>query len=102
MEIEECLNTTIELDERQINYSYRLIKRLFHCEDVYGIEVERQDIKFGKLVKIERDSIEVVSKSKEKANKFLELLFNNEVSPIHLVDIISPYVEDGYVDEFIN
>ena len=102
MEIEECLNTTIDFDDRKINYSYRLTKRLFHSEDVYGIEVERQDIKFGKLVKIERDSIEVVSKNRAKANELLELLFNNEVSPIHLVDIISPYVEDGYVDEFIN
>ena len=102
MEIEECLNTTIDFDDRKINYSYRLTKSLFHSEDVYGIEVERQDIKFGKLVKIERDSIEVVSKNRAKANELLELLFNNEVSPIHLVDIISPYVEDGYVDEFIN
>ena len=75
MRIEECLNSTIDFNDKKINYSYRLTKGLFHCEDVYGIEIERQDIKSGRVVNIERDSIDVVSRNKTKANELLNLLF---------------------------
>ena len=47
-------------------------------------------------------SSDKVSKEKEKASKLLNVLFNNNVSPIHLVDIISPYVEENYEEEFLN
>lgn len=102
MKIEECLCSTVNFDGKEMKYTYRLTKKLYKNEDVYGIEVERKDIKLGKTVNLERDSIEIVSKDKTKANKLLNLLFKNNVSPIHLVDIISPYVEENYEHEFLN
>ena len=102
MIIEQCLSNTIDLENGKIKYSYRMTKSMLYNEDVFGIEVERQDIKNGQVVNIERDSINVVSKQKEKASKLLNLLFENNVSPIHLIDIVSPYAEDNYVDEFTN
>ena len=102
MKIEECLCTKVNYDGKEMEYSYRLTKKTFKNEEVYGIEIERKDNNLGKTINIERDCIEIVSKEKEKASKLLNVLFNNNVSPIHLVDIISPYVEENYEEEFLN
>ena len=48
---------------------------------------------------IERDSVEYISPALYKVNSLLSLLYNNNVSPVHLVDVIGEYV-DEYVEDF--
>ena len=48
---------------------------------------------------IERNEIRKISNSKTKVEWLLNLLKDNNVSPIHLVDILGSYV-DEYVSDF--
>ena len=43
MKIEECLCTKVNYDGKEMEYSYRLTKKMFKNEEVYGIEIERKD-----------------------------------------------------------
>ena len=70
-------------------------KRMFW----YRIEVERQDIINGGLVNIERNSVNNISTDKEKVKRLFDLVSKNNVSPIHLIDVIGEYV-DEYVSDF--
>ncbi len=45
----------------------------------------------GEIINLERDSVSLVASEEMKANDILVMLFNNSVSPIHLVDIVGEY-----------
>ena len=99
--VNKNISTMVFQGEKQINYSYRLIESDFHRGQAYGIEVERQDVIDGNLVNVERDSVKLISPNREKVEFLLDLLKKNNVSPIHLIDIIGEYV-DEYVGDFDN
>ncbi len=80
-------------------YKYKLIKSLMGEEEVFGIEIERIDIKGDLIIDSFKDSIDLISPIEEKVSKLLKMLYENQVSPIHLVDIIGPYA-DEYVGDF--
>ncbi|MDO5038487.1 DUF6514 family protein [Clostridium sp.] len=80
-------------------YYYKLIKSIRGNEDVFGIEVERVDIKGDIIIDSFKDSIELISPVEEKVKKLLKMLYDNQVSPIHLIDIIGPFA-DEYVNDF--
>ena len=80
-------------------YYYKLIKSIRWNEDVFGIEVERVDIKGDIIIDSFKDSIELISPVEEKVKKLLKMLYDNQVSPIHLIDIIGPFA-DEYVNDF--
>lgn len=61
----------------------------------YGIEIERQDMIAEKLIKTEKDYIKFISPHKYKVHNLLKILYDNMVSPIHLVDVAGEYV-DGF------
>lgn len=93
-------------NEGEFNYSYRIIKdKVIFSEydrleiQTYGIEVERQDIVEGKIVKIERDIVERISPHRHKVHNLLKMLYDNLVSPLHLVDILGEYIDD-YITDF--
>ncbi|MFU7517963.1 DUF6514 family protein, partial [Clostridium sp. HCS.1] len=73
-----------------------MTKKDFDFGHAFGIEIERQDLIEGEVVRIERDSINKISNKEEKVKKLLDLVYRNKVSPIHLVDILGEYV-DRYV-----
>ena len=91
MKIKTTLSTKINVDEREIKYIYRLIEKSIKNKQVFGIEIERQDFKFGEVINLERDYISIVSNEEKKANDILFKLFNNLVSPIHLIDVVGEY-----------
>ena len=99
MKIVEEYTSVNKQNDVEFRYSYRLTNKEFHGMMVYGIEVERQDIIDGELVKIERDSVNYISTHKEKVKKLFDLVSKNNVSPIHLIDVIGEYV-DEYVSDF--
>lgn len=67
----------------------------------YGIEIERQDIANGAVTGIERDFVKNVSPHRHKVHNLLKMLWDNTVSPIHLIDIIGE-TTDFYIADFDN
>lgn len=90
-------------------YNYRLIKSdiTINVTDrelkvqTYGIETERQDIKSGVITDISREAVTCISPYRHKVQGLLKLLYDNMVSPIHLIDILGEYI-DEYVIDFDN
>ena len=90
-------------------YFYRMFKSEFSVEkegkkvgiQSYGIEVERQDIKDGQILKIERDYVKNISPQRHKVHNMMKLLCDNLASPIHLVDILGESI-DYHIADFDN
>ncbi|OFI07513.1 hypothetical protein CLOACE_03420 [Clostridium acetireducens DSM 10703] len=109
MVIVENLVKSEELENIKYFYFYRIIKSkvslFLKDEEIkvqsYGIEVERQDIINGDIVRIERNYIKNISPERYKVHKLLKLLRDNSVSPIHLVDVLGEYI-DEYIIDFDN
>ena len=106
MVVENFISTEVVENTKYV-YFYRLLKGKtsisYSSKDIeevssYGIEVERQDILDGKLINMERDSIQNISPERYKVHNLLKLLHDNKVSPLHLVDVIGDYVDDYIVD----
>lgn len=91
-----CINKETDVEFR---YSYRLIKRDYNGMAAYGIEIERKDYVNLKSVGLERNKVELISTQRHKVKQLLMKLYDNQVSPIHLIDIIGSYV-DEHVYEF--
>lgn len=102
----ENLVRTEDVEKIKYNYFYRLLKGTISisCEkdtvemQSYGIEVERQDMLDGKVINIERDSVKNISPDRHKVHNLLKLLYDNSVSPIHLIDILGDYIDEYIVD----
>lgn len=105
MVLENLINTGINENIKYV-YFYRMTKeKIYIAYDLstvslqsYGIEIERQNMIKDKLVDICRDSVKSISPNRYKVHKLLELLYKNQVSPIHLVDIIGDYVDEYILD----
>lgn len=82
-------------------YQYKLIKTLIGKDEVFGIEIERTDYKGELEIDSYSDSVELISPVESKVKGLLRMLYENQVSPIHLIDIIGEYV-DEYVSDFKN
>ena len=98
MKIVESLSLAIENKGKKIMYFYRLTQCQTKTGQAFGIEVERQDLREDVLVNIERDSVDIISIKEDKVRSILELLYKNNVSPIHLIDIIGAYVDECVED----
>jgi hypothetical protein len=106
MMVVESLNRSMNREEVTCNYFYRLIKGqaslVINGEKMtvqtYGIEIERQDVREGEIVNIERDSVSSISPQRHKVHNLLRLLYDHEVSPIHLIDVIGEYVDEYIID----
>ena len=107
MVIVESLITSGYNEEKKYKYYYRLLRselRIFGSQDseitqCYGIEVERKDIVDGLIVQIERTCVERISPHRYKVHTLLKFLYDNTVSPIHMIDIIGEDI-DEHVLEF--
>lgn len=98
MKIVKNLCKEVNLEDKCYKFCYRLIETYFKGESVYGIEIERKDFKDFNLIKIERDSIENISPNKNRVEILVDKLYKNEVSPIHLIDIIGEDVDRCVAD----
>lgn len=103
--VESLVRSENEEDIKR-KYYYRMVKneikltlndtpQIVQC---YGIEVERHDIVNDKITNIERDIIEKISPYRYKVHSLLKILFENAVSPLHLVDVLSECVDDYTMD----
>jgi hypothetical protein len=93
-------------DEMKHNYFYRLTKDNVTLSmggekvdvQTYGIEIERQDIENGSIVNIERDSVKSISPHRHKVHGLLKFLYDNCVSPVHLIEVLGDYIDEYIVD----
>lgn len=105
MIVESMIRNEIGEDMKR-NYFYRLVKDkislLLDGDNMevqsYGIEIERQDIQNGSIVNIERDCVKSISPHRHKVHNLLKLLYDNCVSPIHLIDVLGEYIDEYIVD----
>lgn len=92
--------TSINCDSGvEFRYAYRLIKKDYKGIAVYGIEIERKDYVGLQNVNLEREKIDMISIHRYKVKQLLMKLYNNQVSPIHLIEIAGTYA-DEHVYEF--
>lgn len=95
----ESLIASIDNEGIEMKYIYSIVKGTYNAEEAYGIEVERQDVKNGQTVNINKDNIKLISNNRDKVYDLLKLLYKNQVSPIHLIEILGEYV-DEYIYDF--
>jgi hypothetical protein len=87
-----------QLGEVEMQYVYKLTKGEYNEKEAYGIKVERKDIVNGEVINMVSDEVKIISNLKDKVRCILEKLSINEVSPIHLVDIIGEEVDNCVFD----
>ena len=85
-------------ENKEFNYLYRVTENTLNNTKVFGIEIERIDFIDQIVTNIERDSIKFISPKREKVLDLVKILYKNEVSPIHLVDVIGEYVDESVID----
>lgn len=83
--------TSVIVDGKEnIDLKYYLIKEEKTFEDInntvttYGVEIDKNNI--------EREMIRDVSVNEAKVNKVISTLINNQVTPIHLYDVIENFL----------
>jgi len=81
-------------DDVEFRYAYRLIKKDYKGIIAYGIEIERKDYVDLKNINLERTNIDIISPHRYKVKQLLIKLYNNQVSPLHLIDIIGSYADE--------
>lgn len=101
MRVVKNLVKTMQEEQKRSVYYYRVVKGVKMGVQAYGIEIERLDMEGEDIINIERDSVECISPQPHKVYDLLNILYNNLVSPLHLVDIIGEYV-DSYIVDFDN
>lgn len=90
---------TRQINDVEMKYTYSIIKETYHDVQAYGIRVERIDVRNGEIINKEEDEVRYISTQRHKVKGLLNLLYKNEVSPIHLIDIVGQYV-DEWVSDF--
>lgn len=102
MAVVELLIKSHEAEGTRYKYFYRLTKReiaIYNNDNnimptqSYGIEIERHDLVNESLVNVEKNEVVNVSTSRHKVHNILKYLFENTVSPIHLIDVIGEEVD---------
>jgi hypothetical protein len=93
-------NITLPLEEWQETSELEgaCIKEDYVEVQAYGIEVERQDVTSKGIVKIEKEYLKGITPQRHKAHNLMRLLYQNTVSPIHLLDILEDYIDDYVID----
>lgn len=79
--------------EKKIEFDNQTVK--LPC---FGVEIIREYIGDDNACKVERDNIECITTYKYKAVQLLKKLYENCVSPIHLVDIAGSMADDWTSD----
>lgn len=98
MRIVETRDISVKINEREMQYIYRLLLKDYNNKKVYGLEVERRDISNNQVVNIERESIEEISIVKDRVKEMIDILYNGIVSPIHVVDILGEEIDKCVAD----
>lgn len=94
MLVVESLKRNFYDENSQKEYFYRLTVKNYENKNFYGIEIERHDFEKNNLVNIEREYMDYVETDRTKALELLKMVWENQVSPIHLIDILGSYSDN--------
>lgn len=75
------------------NYIYKLTEQDENSVKEYGIEIIRQDIENKEVINTLKENVKNISPNKKEISQLLELVSKNQVSPIHLKDIVYDYID---------
>lgn len=64
----------------------------------YGIGIIREEIADGKVIDTFEDRFDAVSPVKSKVLSLIDFLVDNEVSPLHLIDVIGESIDNWVTD----
>jgi hypothetical protein len=59
----------------------------------YGVKAIREDISNGQIVTMIENEVKYISPKKSLVKGIMDILFRNEVSPIHLKEVVCEYVD---------
>lgn len=92
------LETKKTNEEQEIKYIYKLTETEWNDEIAYGIVIEKLSIDNNQVIDISRECVELVSPIRDKVEKLQKMLYNYEVSPIHLIDVAGEYIDKCVLD----
>ncbi|MBR4110292.1 MAG: hypothetical protein IKK43_01205 [Clostridia bacterium] len=79
----------VKMDDFKLSYS--LTEAEIELEGgkyiTYGIEVEKRS-----LSRVEKSKVEDITTDRNKAEEILEIMKNNEVTPVHLYDVMENFL----------
>ncbi|PRR84271.1 DUF6514 family protein [Clostridium vincentii] len=85
--------TTKYIDGIERSYIYKVTQQKQDSILEYGVKVTREDISKDKKVTSVESEVKYISTKKEMVTGIINILCKNEVSPIHLREIICDYVD---------
>lgn len=74
-------------------YTYEITKQYEDNIIEYGVEVRREDKSKTGQIKVVKNRVGSISSNKEKIEEIINILSRNEVSPIHLKDVLRDYID---------
>ena len=74
-------------------YTYEITKQYEDNIIEYGVEVRREDKSKAGKIKVVKNRVGSISSNKEKIEEIINILSRNEVSPIHLKDVLRDYID---------
>lgn len=103
----EMFNTKLVLDEeserKEVLYHYVLLESEKIIAGIkmqcFGLKIIKEDICKNVCFYTESDEFEYITTYRYKAVKLLKKLYENCVSPLHLIDVIEPYLEE-WINDF--
>jgi len=85
--------TTKYIDGIERVYIYKVTQQKQESIIEYGVKAIREDISKGERIAIIENEVSYISPEKELVIGIVDILCRNEVSPIHLKEIVCDYVD---------
>lgn len=89
----EKMVTTKYIDEIERIYIYKVTQQKQDGILEYGVKATREDVSKGERIAIVENEVKCISLKKELVMEIVDILCRNEVSPIHLKEIVCDCVD---------
>lgn len=90
--------TTKYIDGIERIYIYKVTQQKQDSILEYGVKATREDVSKGESVTIVESEVKYISPKKDVVMGIVDILCRNEVSPIHLKEIICDYVDTDSIN----
>jgi len=90
--------TTKYIDGIERSYIYKVTQQKQDSILEYGVKATREDVSKGESVTIVESEVKYISPKKQVVMGIVDMLCRNEVSPIHLKEIVCDYVDTDSIN----
>ena len=90
--------TTKYIDGIERIYIYKVTQQKQDSILEYGVKATREDVSKGESVTIVESEVKYISPKKDVVMGIVDILCRNEVSPIHLKEIVCDYVDTDSIN----